>query len=82
MEPVTRVAVHVTFLRMDHAPPDPAPPLPEGTAVIRLVSPTVSFYRYLYATVGGPYLWWLRRAVPDEQISMLLRSPGVSVHVL
>jgi GNAT superfamily N-acetyltransferase len=82
MEPVSRVAVHVTFLRMDLPPADPAPPLPEGTAVIRLGAPTVPFYRYLYATVGGSYLWWLRRAVPDEQIAGLLRSPGVSIHVL
>jgi GNAT superfamily N-acetyltransferase len=82
MEPVCRVAVSVTFLRMDRAPADPAPALPEGTAVIRLTAPTVPFYRYLYATVGGPYLWWLRRAVPDEQIAALLRAPGVSIHVL
>jgi len=82
MEPCTRVAVNVTFLRMDEAPADPAPALPEGTAVVRLTAPSVPFYRYLYATVGGPYLWWLRRAVPDEHLATLLRTPGVSVHVL
>ncbi len=82
MEPVTRVAVTVTFLRMDRAPADPAPALPEGSSVVRVTAPTVSFYRYLYATVGAQYLWWLRRAVPDDHIATLLRAPGVSLHVL
>ena len=82
MEPVTRVAVDVTFLRMDQPPAESAPPLPEGATVVRLSEPSVAFYRFLYATVGGPYLWWLRRAAPDESIAALLRAPGVWVHVL
>ena len=35
-EPVTRVAVDVTFLRMDAPPEGAAPPLPERASVVRV----------------------------------------------
>ncbi|WP_372618540.1 GNAT family N-acetyltransferase [Falsiroseomonas sp.] len=81
-EPVTRVAVDVTFLRMDAPPADRAPPLPEGASVVRLARCSVPFYRYLYDTVGRDWVWWLRRTVPDEEIAALLARPDVSIHVL
>ena len=82
MEPVARVFVTVTFLRMDQPPAEPARPLPAGAQIIRVGQPSVAFYRYLYGTVGAPHLWWLRRVVPDEELAHLLRTPGVSLHVL
>src|SRR5579872_7485942 len=82
MEPVARVIVTVTFLRMDAPPAEPAPPLPTGSQVVRLASPSVAFYRYLYDTVGAPHLWWLRRVVPDEELATLLGTRGISIHVL
>ena len=80
--PRTRIAVNVTFLRMDHRPDDAAPPFPDGTTLVRATSSTVPFYRYLYANVGGPYCWWLRRVAPDREIADLLASPQISIHVL
>ena len=82
MEPVARVSVVVTFLRMDRAPSDPAPALPMDMQV--LVEPycSVATYRYLYNTVGAPYVWWLRRTLTDQQTAALLRNPAVSIHVL
>jgi GNAT superfamily N-acetyltransferase len=82
MEPVVRVGVTVTFLRMSAPPDEPAPPLPPDAAVIRLERPTVSFYRYLYDTVGGAYLWWLRRAIASRELAAILRHPAVGIHVL
>lgn len=82
MEPVIRVGVTVTFLRMEHAPEQAAPPLPAGAQAVRLAEPSVPFYRYLYETVGAPHVWWLRRATPDDELASLLRSPGISVTVL
>ena len=78
----TRIAVNVTFLRMERGPDTPPIPLPDGTTVATLAAPTVAFYRYLYATVGGPYCWWLRRIAPDAEIAALLASPAISIHVL
>ncbi|MBV9735732.1 MAG: GNAT family N-acetyltransferase [Acidisphaera sp.] len=82
MEPVVRVGVTVTFLRMDRPPEPGSPPLPAGTQAVRLAAPSVAFYRYLYDTVGAPHVWWLRRATPDEELAALLRTPGVSITVL
>jgi len=81
-EPVQRIAVTVTFLRMDAPPQDAAPALPEGADVQRLARCSVPFYRYLYDTVGRDYAWWLRRTVPDEELAALLGRPEISVHVL
>lgn len=82
VEPVTRVAVDVTFLRMAAPPTGPAPALPEGCRVERVARCTVAFYRYLYNTVGQDYVWWLRRAAGDGEIAAILHDPAVSVHVL
>ncbi|MGG5888945.1 GNAT family N-acetyltransferase [Falsiroseomonas sp. HC035] len=81
-EPVQRVEVDVTFLRMTAPPETPAPDLPPGATVQRVAACSVPFYRYLYDTVGRDYLWWLRRTVPDSEIAMLLARPEISIHVL
>lgn len=82
MQPSTRAEVTVTFLRMERPPGDPARPLPRGASLVRLARPSVAFYRYLYGTVGGPHLWWLRRAATDGALAALLAEPRVAVHVL
>jgi hypothetical protein len=65
MEPVARVTVTVTFLRMDRPPAVPSPGLLSDYQVVRATAPTVGFYRYLYNTVGADYVWWLRRTASD-----------------
>ena len=82
MNPVTRVGVTVTFLRMDKAPAQRAPGLPPDMQVVRAQAPSVGFYRYLYNTVGADYVWWLRRTMPDRDLSALLGDPAVSIHTL
>ena len=78
----TRIAVMVTFLRQEQ-PPAPAPAdLPPHTGIVRVHKPTVGFYRYLYDTVGGQYVWWLRRTMPLPQLAALITAPGVSLHVM
>jgi len=81
-EPVTRIAVDVTFLRMDAPPEAPAPALPDGASAVRLARCSVPFYRYLYDTVGRDWVWWLRRTVADAEIAGLLARPDISIHVL
>jgi GNAT superfamily N-acetyltransferase len=82
VEAVVRVGVVVTFLRMDQPPAEPAPALPPGMAVRAEPYCTVATYRQLYNAVGGAYVWWLRRAMPDTQLAGLLRNPALSIHVL
>jgi GNAT superfamily N-acetyltransferase len=80
---VTRIAVDVTFLRLDPARAAPESlRLPEAARLELVEAPTVRFYRFLYDTVGEPYCWWLRRVAPDQEIATLLANPAVSLHVL
>ncbi|MBU8540685.1 GNAT family N-acetyltransferase [Falsiroseomonas tokyonensis] len=81
-EPVQRIEVDVTFLRMDAPPATTKPDFPPGAGVARLAACSVPFYRYLYDTVGRDYVWWLRRTVPDAEIAALLARPEISMHVL
>ena len=76
------VAVTVTFLRMDSPPATPATPIPTETTTAAAPTPTVAFYRYLYNTIGGGYLWWLRRVMADDDLARLLHDPYVCLHVL
>jgi len=66
---------------MDQRGPAPRP-LPADTDLVRLAHCSVPFYRYLYGTVGSPYVWWLRRSLTDEALSRILANPEVSIHVL
>jgi GNAT superfamily N-acetyltransferase len=79
---VTRVGVTVTFLRMSERLPGPGPVLPANATIRQLRSPTNDEYRELQTKVGHPYLWWLRRVMPDEELSAVLRNPQVAVYVL
>ncbi len=81
-EASVRARVVVTFLRMVRPPAEPAPRLPEGMRVRRLPECPVATYRWLYDQVGGEYLWWLRRIMPDRQLAALLRHPAISIYVL
>lgn len=81
-EPAIRVSVLVTFLRMDQPPATPAPKLPADAEVRLEAGCTAERYRELYNTVGAPYVWWLRRTMPDRALAALLRDPRVSIHVL
>jgi GNAT superfamily N-acetyltransferase len=82
MGTTTRIGVTVTFLRQDAPPLTPAARLPDSARLVRVERCTVAFYRYLYDTVGAPYVWWLRRVAPDAQLREMLESPGVYIHVL
>ena len=78
----TRIAVMVTFLRQEQQPALAPVDLPPHTGIVRVHKPTVGFYRYLYDTVGGQYVWWLRRTMPQAQLAALITAPGVSLHVM
>ena len=57
----------ITYLEMREkpsAPPVPAPSVGK-LALMRAEECTVSFYRYLYETVGTPWLWFERRLLDD-----------------
>lgn len=75
--------VIVTYLEMT-APPAHAPVRqPAGNlSLVRANPPTWSFYRYLYDTVGEPWLWHERRRMPRKELERSIHDPLVEVWVL
>ncbi len=83
VEPTTRIAVDVTFLRMNRRPSGPFAPLPYGMTVETCMPRcSVGHYRELYATVGHDYVWWLRRTLSDAELDAVLADRAISIHVL
>ncbi len=80
-EAFDRVGVVVTFLRMDQRPPGPPAAFPEG-AVLTRETVSLAQYRALYNAVGGRWLWWLRRIMPDDMLTRHLASPTVAIYLL
>jgi GNAT superfamily N-acetyltransferase len=73
----------VTYLEM-HAAPAHAPlepPRPDLT-IVHARQPTVAYYRWLYDTVGAPWLWTDRRKLDDAQLASIVQRADVEVWVL
>jgi GNAT superfamily N-acetyltransferase len=80
-EATDRAVVMVVFMRMNSRPPAPPVSLPAAVTLApeRL---DVAAYRRLYNDVGTPWLWWLRRVMPDALLARHLANPAVAIHVL
>ncbi len=74
----------ITYLEMHAHPKLPRLPAPAGyrLALMRAEAPTVSFYRYLYETVGTPWLWYERRLVSDAALATTIQKPTTEIFVL
>lgn len=73
----------VTYLVMD-ARPAHLPPMPSSPrlALMKVENIPLHYYRYLYATVGGNWLWVERLNIPDEVLAEKVHRQGVEVFVL
>lgn len=73
----------ITYLEMTSAPLSVPPRQPKGPiAIMRADPPTVSFYRYLYNTVGAEYTWWERRIMSDDDLAAVIQGDHVDIYVL
>ncbi|HZS84038.1 MAG TPA: GNAT family N-acetyltransferase [Stellaceae bacterium] len=73
----------VTYLEMTARPVRPPAPLPAGRLALMRTEPcTVSYYRYLYAAVGEPWLWFERRVWSNARLAAHLARPEIEVSVL
>jgi GNAT superfamily N-acetyltransferase len=73
----------ITYLEMHVKPTAPPVPAPFGKlALMRAESCTVSFYRYLYETVGTPWLWYERRLWDDAALAAEIAKPTTEIFVL
>src|SRR5215813_12380725 len=73
----------ITYLEMLERPEGRRVPAPfDKLALMRAENCTVSFYRYMYDTVGRPWLWFERRLIDDTALSALLANPTIEIFVL
>jgi GNAT superfamily N-acetyltransferase len=73
----------ITYLEMfERPPPLPGPPPLGKIALIRAEDCTVSFYRYLYETVGTPWVWFERRLWSNDALAAELAKTTTEVFVL
>jgi GNAT superfamily N-acetyltransferase len=73
----------VTYLEMTTPPATPPRPAPRPGLEIRVARrPSVAFYRFLYAAVGEPWTWTVRRCLNDAELAAILADPEVEVNVL
>ncbi len=72
-----------TYLEM-YAPPAPwrGGRRNEATAIMRAQQCTVSFYRYLYDTVGEAWKWFDRRSIPDAELRDIIAHDSIEIYVL
>lgn len=81
--PIGRVPSTITWLELLDAPRRaPLQPPISGTEIVRALMPPVHFYRYLYETVGGPWLWNRRRLMADEALAAIIQAPTTDLRVL
>jgi GNAT superfamily N-acetyltransferase len=73
----------ITYLEMTEKPARSSRATPHAKlALLRVEHCTPSFYRYLYNTVGEPWIWYLRRLWSDTELRDHLARPEIEVFVL
>jgi GNAT superfamily N-acetyltransferase len=73
----------VTYLEMTARPQRPPVSAPPGKLALMRAEPcSVSYYRYLFAAVGEPWLWFERRVLSDDQLAALIQPPEIEISVL
>jgi GNAT superfamily N-acetyltransferase len=81
--PPGKLADIVTYLEMTQRPQRPPVPVPAGKlALLRAERCTVSFYRFLYGTVGAPWLWFERLVWSETKLAALIEKLTVEIFVL
>ena len=81
--PPGKLRTVITYLEMRKDPGPitvPAPAL--KLALMRAERPTVSFYRYLYDAVGGPWLWTERTRMTDDALRAIIEHPDVEIYAV
>jgi len=80
---VTVLEDTITYLEMLERPSGRRVPAPlDKLALMRAEGCTVSFYRYLYNTVGEPWLWFERRIIDDAEVAAQIHRPAIEIFAL
>lgn len=82
MSHLSKLELITTYFELHGAPQRAkSRPCPEGLSVLKAVNPPVHFYRYLYNTIGSPWVWWERKRQSDARIAEDIHDPKVEIWV-
>ncbi len=80
--PPGKLAAVVTYLEMRSPLLHAASPTMRDYKIRRAPDADLEWYRRLYREIGGPWLWFSRLRMTDDQLRAVLHDPGVDVFVL
>ena len=81
--PPGKLAMVVNYLQMRTRPAGlQLPQRAEALSIIRARRPTLSYYRYLYDTVGADWMWYERHQLNDRELARIIHDPHVGVYVM
>ena len=72
----------ITYLEMLEKPSFEKIEFPNNTEVKEISNIPIHFYRYLYNTVGEPWLWYERRKIDDEELSKRIHKDNLGIYLL
>jgi GNAT superfamily N-acetyltransferase len=75
-------ALKTTYLQMFAAPAHDSRLPRDGLVVVHAKKPTLSYYRFLYDSVGRDYNWTSRKELADADLAAIVHDPRDEVHVL
>jgi GNAT superfamily N-acetyltransferase len=80
--PAGKIANIATCLEMCERPAFSRETPDDGRVLERWTDPPLAEYRELFRSIGAPYLWFSRLAMPDEQLAAIVRDPNVEIYVI
>jgi GNAT superfamily N-acetyltransferase len=76
------MSLTTTYVQMfAHAPRKIEAPR-DGLTIVHARRPTLSYYRYLYDTVGRDWSWTSRKKLSDAELAAIIYDPRDEIHVL
>lgn len=79
--PPHRIATIVTSLEMTERP-RPAPLPPSALRLVRWKQPDAEKYRILFRRVGGPWLWFSRLVMTDDQLLSVIHDEALEIYAV
>lgn len=77
-----KLAAVVTYLEMRTPPAANVNPTLSEWPIRRVEMPDLSWYRSLYRQIGGPWLWFSRLRMSDDELRTVLHNPSIDIFVL
>lgn len=77
-----KILLKTWYLELHHSPDFHyfLPPI-KNLHIEKIEKPPIHFYRYLYNTIGAPWVWWERKLQTDEEVLSDIHHPNVELFV-